>query len=167
MAGPVGTLDARYSSPGATAPDWASVHEVLDRAEVFWLTTIEPAGQPHVTPLIAVWLDQALYFCTGADERKALNIAENPYCALTTGNNALGTGLDVVVHGEAVRATDEQLLARLAEAYVVKYGEDWRFEVADGAFGGDGRVAVVFVVQPSVVRSYGKGTTFSQTRWTF
>ncbi|MEO6703919.1 MAG: pyridoxamine 5'-phosphate oxidase family protein [Jatrophihabitantaceae bacterium] len=167
MADPVGVLDARFSSPGATAPAWSQVLDVLQRAEIYWITTVDPAGAPHVTPLIGVWQDDALHFCTGATERKALNLAVNPQCALTTGTNAIGHGLDVVVHGEAMRFADDAALNRLAEGYVAKYGEDWRFEVAEGAFGGDGRVAVVFQVRPSAVHSYGKGEPFSQTRWTF
>ena len=49
-------------------------------------------GRPHVTPLIAVWLEHALYFCTGPDERKARNLAWNSYYVVTTGSNALGKG---------------------------------------------------------------------------
>jgi hypothetical protein len=41
----------------------------------FWLSTARPDGRPHVTPFIAVWLDEALWFCTGADELKAKNLA--------------------------------------------------------------------------------------------
>ena len=42
-------------------------------------------GRPHVTPLLAIWLDSALCFCTGASERKAKNLALNPHCIRTTG----------------------------------------------------------------------------------
>jgi hypothetical protein len=28
-------------------------------------------SRPHVTPLIALWLDAAMYFCAGASEQKA------------------------------------------------------------------------------------------------
>jgi hypothetical protein len=33
-------------------------------AEVHWLSTVRPDGRPHVAPLIAVWVDDALVFCT-------------------------------------------------------------------------------------------------------
>jgi general stress protein 26 len=167
MSTPVGVLDARYSSPGAAGPSWAQVQAVLERAEIYWITTVDQAGVPQVTPLIAVWLDGALHFCTGATERKAVNLAGNPNCVLTTGSNEMGRGLDVVVQGTAARLTDTAALGRLAQAYVAKYGEDWRFEVADGAFSGDGRTALVFQLRPAVVHSYGRGEEFSQTRWTF
>ena len=58
----------------------------------------------------------------------------NAHCILTTGCNALDEGLDVVVDGDAVRVTDEARLGRVADAYLSKYGSDWRFAVRDGGF---------------------------------
>ena len=77
-------------------------------------------GGPHVMPLIAVWLDDALYFCTGPDERKARNLARNPYCVVTTGSNALGEGFDVVIEGTAARVNDDDRLRGVAGAYRLK-----------------------------------------------
>jgi nitroimidazol reductase NimA-like FMN-containing flavoprotein (pyridoxamine 5'-phosphate oxidase superfamily) len=65
---PVAGLDARFSSDGATATPWSQARDGLEAAEVYWLSTVRPDGRPHVTPLIAVWLDGALYFCTGPTE---------------------------------------------------------------------------------------------------
>jgi nitroimidazol reductase NimA-like FMN-containing flavoprotein (pyridoxamine 5'-phosphate oxidase superfamily) len=130
---------------------------------------VRPDGRPHVTPLISVWLDDALYFCTGPDERKARNLARNAHCVLTTGCN-LEEGLDVVVEGEAVRVTNDAKLRRLAEAYVAKYGEQWRFDVRDGAFvhrTNEESIALVFEVAPIKALGFGKGEVFSQTRWRF
>ncbi len=71
-------------------PDtWSEGRERLEGAEVYWISTVRPDGRPHVTPLLSVWLDGALYFCTGPDERKAKNLVRNPHCILTTGCNAL------------------------------------------------------------------------------
>lgn len=75
---PTTELDVRYSAPSAVPTSWAQAVEVLTNAEVFWLSTTRPTGQPHVTPLIAVWQDDALNFRTGPGERKARNLAENP-----------------------------------------------------------------------------------------
>ena len=71
---------------------------------MYWLSTVRPDGHPHLRPLIAAWLDEALYFSTGADERKYKNLAGNPRVLLTTGCN-LRKGMDVVVEGEAVRVS--------------------------------------------------------------
>ena len=170
-AAPETTLDPRYSSEHATATAWEDARERLAGAELYWISTVRPDGRPHVTPLIAVWHDGALCFCTGEDERKARNLAANPHVVLTTGRNTMGDGLDLVVEGEAINVRDDARLRELADAWVEKYGEEWRFDVRDGAFrhtqdGGRGRV-LVFEVVPITAFGFGKGTTFSQTRWRF
>jgi nitroimidazol reductase NimA-like FMN-containing flavoprotein (pyridoxamine 5'-phosphate oxidase superfamily) len=166
---PVTELDTRYSDEHATPTAWAEAIAHLEQAEIFWLSTVRPDGRPHVTPLLSVWLDGALYFCTGASERKAKNLAHNAYCVLTTGRNSLKEeGLDVVVEGDAVRVTDEARLQRIADLYESKYGSDWHFDVRDGAFNGqEGNIALVFEVAPTTAFGFGKGTAPSQTRWRF
>jgi nitroimidazol reductase NimA-like FMN-containing flavoprotein (pyridoxamine 5'-phosphate oxidase superfamily) len=169
MSDPTPELDARFSTEGAKPVPWAEAQGQLEGAALFWISTVRPDGRPHVTPLIAVWLDRALYFCTGPDERKAKNLAGNAHCILTTGCN-IEEGLDVVVEGEAVRVSDDARLRRIADAYLNKYGEFWRFGVSDGAFvhGADeSSVAFVFEVAPVKVLGFGKGEEFSQTRWRF
>src|SRR5438128_2238057 len=99
---PIAELNSDFSSPGATALPWWDAEQHLQQARVFWLSSVRPDGRPHVTPLLAVWLDGALYFCTGADERKAKNLARNAQVVMTTGSNALTEGLDLVLEGEAV-----------------------------------------------------------------
>jgi hypothetical protein len=110
---PVDELDARYSSEGVDPIAWARARGQLEAAEVYWLSTVRPDGRPHVTPVLAVWLDRAMYFTTGPEERKARNLAGNPHCVLTTGSNALNEGLDLVVEGAAVRVTDDAVLRQL------------------------------------------------------
>src|SRR4029077_13254777 len=120
--------------PDATAVPWKEAETQLKKAEVYWLSTVRPEGRPHVTPLIAVWLDGALYFCSGEDERKGKNLFKNKQVAVTTGCNALAEGLDIVVEGDAVAVSDDAKLRRIAAQYVSKYGEGWRFAVHNGAF---------------------------------
>src|SRR5580704_14678369 len=109
--------DARFSEPGAEATSWEETLEAIMEAELFWISTVRPDGRPHVTPLVAVWLDDALHFSTGPDEQKARNLASNPRAALTTGANDWQSGLDVVVEGDAARVTDALQLDRLAAAW--------------------------------------------------
>jgi nitroimidazol reductase NimA-like FMN-containing flavoprotein (pyridoxamine 5'-phosphate oxidase superfamily) len=163
---PVTELDARYSIDGAVATDWALARGRLEEAPLYWLTTVRPDGRPHVTPLLAVWLDGALYFCTGPEERKARNLAHNPHCVLITGCNALDEGLDLVVEGEAVLVRDDARLQRIADAIESKYGSGWHFDVRDGAFHHQPGTAIVFEVAPSTAFGFGKGE-YSQTRWRF
>lgn len=166
---PVAELQPQFSSEGAAPTSWSEARELLEKAEVFWLSTVRPDGHPHVTPLISVWLDGALYFCTGQSERKAKNLAGNTRCVLTTGCNTLDEeGLDLVIEGEAVRVRDEAKLQRIADVYEAKYGSDWRFTVANNAFQGDaGNIALVYEVAPTTAFGFGKGKSYSQTRWRF
>jgi len=164
---PVGELDARFSSDNATPTPWADGRSRLETAAVYWLSTVRPDGRPHVTPLLAVWFDGALYICTGPSERKAKNLAHNSHCVLMTGGNSLDEGLDLVVEGDAVKLSDDAKLRQIADAYESKYGSDWHFDVRDGAFLGDGGEALVYEVAPVTAFGFGKGTEFSQTRWRF
>jgi hypothetical protein len=168
---PVAEVDSRYSSPGATATSWTEARKDLQSAPVFWVSTVRPDGRPHVTPLLAVWLDDALYFCTGERERKAENLGRNRHCLLATGCNALDHGLDLVVEGDAERVSDDARLRRIAGEYASKYGDDWRFGVRDGFFVHPGHESservLVFEVAPVKALGFRKGSTFSQTRWRF
>ena len=165
---PTTELQPQFSSEDATPTAWAKAREHLQKAEVYWLSTVRPDGRPHVTSLVAVWLDDALYFCTGETERKAKNLSDNAHCIITTGCNTLSDGLDLVVEGEAVRMTDVSRLQRVADRYASKYAPPFHFTVRDSVFlNSEGGEALVYEVFPVTVFGFGKGETFSQTRWRF
>jgi uncharacterized pyridoxamine 5'-phosphate oxidase family protein len=161
---PVTELNPQFSSEGATATPWAEAVGRLEEAKTYWLSTVRPDGRPHVTTLFAVWLEGALYFCTGKTERKARNLADNANCVITTGCNVL-EGVDLVIEGEAVQVSDEANLRRVADRYAAKYG--WQYTVRDGAFYGEGGRAEVYEVTPTTAFGFSKGESFSQTRWRF
>jgi nitroimidazol reductase NimA-like FMN-containing flavoprotein (pyridoxamine 5'-phosphate oxidase superfamily) len=169
--GRAGVVDRRFSDPEARPSTWAEVGGVLSLAGTYWLTTVRADGRPHVTPLIAVWHGGSLYFSTGEGEQKARNLAAHPEVVLTTGGNSLTDGLDVVVEGTAVRVAGQPRLAELAEAWVAKYGEEWRFEAREDGFrhagaGGAAHGAVpVFEVAPVTVFAFRKSGTYAQTRF--
>jgi general stress protein 26 len=166
MTEPVTELDTRFSEPDAVATTWEQTRRVLAEAQLFWLTTVHADGRPHVTPLVAVWLGDALYFSTGGGEQKAVNLRRNPHVVLTTGCNGWQSGLDVMVEGDAVRVTEQDLLERLAQAWREKWDGQWQFEARDGAFHHSQGEALVFAVKPAKVLAFGKGT-FSHTRHRF
>ena len=166
MGEPTTDLDARFSDPNATPTSWDDSLRTLEAAELFWITTVRADGRPHVSPLVAVWLDGAIHFCTGATEQKALNLGHNQHVILTTGCNSWNEGLDVVVEGDAVQVTDEGTLTRLAEAWARKWDGRWQFEVHNGSFGHDRGAALVFSVPPTQILAFGKGS-FSHTRYRF
>jgi len=167
MSEPATKIDARFSEPGATATPWSQTREVIEGAQLFWISTVRADGRPHVTPLVAVWLDDALHFSTGEEEQKNLNLRANPNVVLTTGSNTWNEGLDVTVEGSAVQVTDDAQLTRLAQAWAGKWDGDWQYEVKDGRFhhphGGD---ALVYSVAPARVLAFGKGH-FTHTSYRF
>jgi general stress protein 26 len=163
------TVLSAFSSPDAVPTEWFRARTELASAEVYWLSTVRPDGRPHVTPLLGIWLDGALYFCTGPEERKARNLAENLHCVLTTGQNTL-EGMDLVIEGTAERSSDPAELDQVAHAYESKYGP--HFEAPDGAWAGLGDAirrseVLVLRVAPERAFGFGKGRSFSQTRWGF
>ena len=162
---PTSKIDPRFSDPAAGPTPWPEAEAALARAELYWLTTVRADGRPHVTPLVGVAYDGAIHFCTGLREQKARYLRSGPLVALTTGTNTWAEGMDVVVEGAAVRVTDAAALQAIADAYVAKYGEDWRFEVeGDGFTSDEGGPAAVFRVEPSKVLAFAKAphaqTTF-------
>ena len=163
---PVAELDARFGEPDVAPTSWADAEALLRTAEVSWISTVRADGRPHVTPLPTVWHDGAVWFCTGEAEQKARNLDRSDRCAVTTGTNRMNEGLDVVVEGRATRVAEEDTLRRVAAAYFDKYGDQWRYEVVDGAFLHTGGRAVVFRLVPDKVLAFGKAP-FSQTRWRF
>jgi general stress protein 26 len=163
---PTAHFDSRFSDPAAGATPWPDAAQVLDQAELYWLTTVRADGRPHVTPLIGVAQDGAVHFCTGLREQKARNLDHDARVALTTGNNTWDRGLDVVVEGTAVRVEDRDALQRLADAYEAKYGSVWHFEVGDGVFGAGEDAAAVFRIEPAKVLAFAK-EPHAQTSYRF
>jgi len=167
MKQPDTKLDSRFSDPDAVATEWEETRRLLEKAELFWISTVRADGRPHVTPLVAVSLEDAIHFTTGPREQKAVNLRANPNVILTTGCNEWNRGLDIVVEGKAVQVADNDLLERLAEAWATKWDGRWQYDVHDGAFEHKGGgAALVFSVRPTKIFAFAKGT-FGQTRHRF
>jgi general stress protein 26 len=165
---PATEIDPRFSAPNAVATEWPETLRIIEAAELFWISTVRADGRPHVTPLVAVWLDGALHFTTGADEQKCVNLRANPRVILTTGCNGWDEGVDVVVEGDAARVTDGATLQRLADAWRTKWDGRWQYEPGEDGFGcaGGAHTALVFAVKPAKVLAFAKGD-FSHTRHRF
>lgn len=167
MTDPITTLNPVCSDPGAVATGWEDARQALETAELCWISTVRADGRPHVTPLVAVWLDDALHFCTGESEQKAANLRGNQAVVLMTGCNGWDGGMDVVVEGHAVRVTDRRTLERLAKAWTHKWDGRWEYEPGNEGFkGSDHESVLVFTVRPEKVFAFAKGN-FSHTRHAF
>jgi general stress protein 26 len=152
MSEPATSLDTRFSEPESAATPWQTTLQVLKTAELSWITTVRRDGRPHVSPLVAVWFDGALWFSTGVTEQKAVNLRANRH---------------VVVTGEATREIDDGVLTQLAKAWTDKWDGRWQYQVRDGAFHDDpGGEVLVFRVTPSKILAFGKGT-FTHTSYRF
>jgi hypothetical protein len=170
MPTPATALDAEYSDPAASATGWEEARQVLETAELFWACTVRPDGRPHVTPVVAVWAEDAVWFSTGTVEVKFANLRANPHVVMVAGGNRWDQGLDVVVEGSAVQVTDDAVLARVAPRFAAKWDGRWKFAARDGAFrdaeDGSGE-AMVFSVTPVKVFAHDKGDPFGMTRHQF
>jgi nitroimidazol reductase NimA-like FMN-containing flavoprotein (pyridoxamine 5'-phosphate oxidase superfamily) len=167
MTTPTPELDQRFSDPSAGPTDWARTRDIVADAQLFWITTVRADGRPHVTPLVAVWLDDAVFFTTGPDEQKAINLTRNPNVALAAATGSWEDGLDVVIEGRAEPVSDTRLLERLADAWSLKWDGRWQYQVeSDDFFHHAGGSAIVFRVKPTKVLAFGQGG-FSQTRYVF
>jgi general stress protein 26 len=171
MADPVSTqLDTRFSNPDAEATTWGETLQALDQAELFWVTTVRSDGRPHTTPLVAVWSDGALHFCTGVGEQKEINLRHNSRVNLTTGRNDWDEGIDVVVEGEAERVEDRDRLERAVAVWTTKWDGRWNYVVTDTGFEDpddpDHNQILVFAVRPERVLAFGKGN-FTHTSHRF
>lgn len=167
MPVPDAELDPRFSDPDAEPTSWARTVHAIATAQLFWISTTRTNGRPHVSPLVAVWVDDTLHFSTGPAEQKALNLRANPEVALTTGANACDGGLDVVVEGAARRVLGRASLERLAAAWARKWDGRWQYEVSDDGFGGGEHGPVqVFAVRPTKVLAFANNP-FIHTRYQF
>jgi nitroimidazol reductase NimA-like FMN-containing flavoprotein (pyridoxamine 5'-phosphate oxidase superfamily) len=166
---PATALDERYSDPAAVATSWDRTRAELESAELFWISTVRADGRPHVTPVVAVWHDGALWFTTGSDEQKYANLRANQHVVLTTGCNSWEGGLDVVVEGRASHVTDAARLRGVAAAFTAKWGGRWRFTVRDGSFRNRDTAVLseVFEVTPLRAFAHAKGDPFAATTHRF
>jgi Pyridoxamine 5'-phosphate oxidase len=78
-----------------------------------WLTTTNPDGTPHVTPVGFIQIDAVWYFTSGPATRKTRNIATDPRCVVSVATHPF----DLVIEGSAVRVTDAATLQSVAGAF--------------------------------------------------
>ena len=105
-------------APDFVPMEWSWVTNQLAEARNYWIATVGRSGKPHVTPVWAVWLDDAVCFGTDRDSAKGRNITRNPEVAIH-----LESGDDVIItYGTAEAIANEATLAAFVSAYDVKYG---------------------------------------------
>ena len=118
----------RGNDSGTTS--WDIARERLENPEhqrTSWLATVRPDGQPHLVPIIAIWIDGAFYVVAGEGTRKARNLAADARCVIGTTSTTLPS-LDIVAEGRAEPLTDDDEVRRIA----VRLSENgWPLEPRD------------------------------------
>jgi nitroimidazol reductase NimA-like FMN-containing flavoprotein (pyridoxamine 5'-phosphate oxidase superfamily) len=139
------------SEEGMLPWSWAEEHLAVTRN--FWVASTRPDGRPHLMPVWAVWIDDALYFSTARTSTKARNLFANPNCAISTehGNEA------VILEGTVEHEENHDTLRPVWDAYKAKY--DWGMEGES-----------MFVLRPKVVFAFietAEQFSTAATRWRF
>jgi hypothetical protein len=104
--------------------------ETSGRAEHFWLATTGEDGSPHLAGIGARWLDDQLWFVSGATTHKSRNLERRPDCAIA----AELPSLDVTFRGRARRVTDQPTVERLASHWA---STGWPARAGEGVIEAD------------------------------
>lgn len=159
-------LASNADHPASTP--WPEARRRLEEGQWYWLATEHPSGGPHVRPVLAIWLDQTLYFVANPDSHKARNLARSAMCAVTLAV----TDAHLVVEGSAGIVRDQTVLQRVADNYATKY--QWHARIKAGAFDADYGAPTagpppydVYALSPTQVFGFGTAETWSPTRWRF
>lgn len=117
---------------------WDHVQGRMEASRNYWIGTTRPDGRPHAAPVWGVWIDDALFFGTDPNSRKARNLRVNPEVVvhLESGDEC------VILEGAVEEESDPGLRRRAGEAYAAKYG----FAALGGAKDGP----PVYVLRPRV-----------------
>ncbi len=112
--GIVGPLEGRGLLP------WKWAEERLVKSHDYWLATVHSSGSPHVTPVWGVWVDDAAWFSSSRQSRKARNIAADRRAVITTDNPRQ----PVVVDGVVDPVVGDEAIEGFTLQVNEKYGTD-------------------------------------------
>jgi general stress protein 26 len=106
--------------PSKGLKPWNWALERLEKSHNYWIATTRPGGRPHLMLVWGVWWENAFWFSTGQNTRKAKNIAAHAYCSIGTEQ----ADEAVILEGVPQEVTDRAIWKRLAAIYNKKYGGD-------------------------------------------
>ena len=137
----------------------------------YWVATAAPGNRPHVRPVLAVWLHDAIYSTTSPAAVKGRNLQLHPECSLA----ARAAAIDIVVEGATSWVHDRDLLENIAAAYDSKYGwpvtlrPDGMFDAPYGAPTAGHPPYRAYEIAPRAVYAFGTGNDLAgrSTRFRF
>lgn len=102
---------------------WQLVAETLDSAGIYWISTVNPNGKPHLVPIHAACLGGVVYLAGDPASRWARNLVVSPYLEIGV-NHA---GLQVMVCGTAhLETPSAERYDELNHNIASKY--EWKFD---------------------------------------
>jgi nitroimidazol reductase NimA-like FMN-containing flavoprotein (pyridoxamine 5'-phosphate oxidase superfamily) len=134
---------------------WSWAVERLTSAHNYWVATGGRDGAPQLTAVWGVWLNGAFLFSCASTSRKALNLVENPKCAISTEH----ADEAVIVEGLAEPVAEQAQLEQFKAAYDPKYS--WEIGIDQGG---------IFIVRPTRAFAFIEHSNqfeSTATRWTF
>lgn len=140
---------------GSGLKPWSYAVERLTRSRGYWISTTCPDGRPHCVPIWGVWLRDVFAFSTGAQSRKAKNIARDPRVVI----GVEPTEDSIVLEGVVAPVDDADFVREFKTVYAAKYAMDMQ-EFSEP----------VWTVKPVTAFSFAsKGDEFTagSTRWKF
>ena len=102
---------------------WRAMEARLGREMTIWVATVRRNGRPHTVPVWFVWLDQKIYFATGADTQKFANLFHNQKTSLSLPD----PDKVLIIEGEA-HVSDRTTVDMMAEHFYHKYEWDFRHD---------------------------------------
>jgi len=146
----------RTASEGTGLLPWAWAVQRLAASHDYWLATTPSDGRPHLMPVWAVWLEDALWFSCSNGSRKTRNLRGQPRCSLATDNPQQ----PVVVEGVAEVVADAAELRSMLDAENAKYGTDYGLEMLDPAANTCFKVYPRWVFAPDAADFTGSPTRY-------
>jgi len=104
-------------SDDAATTSWDVARERLANPETprtTWLATVMPDGRPHLMPVIAFWIDDALHLVVGEGTRKGRNLLADARCSIGLSSTRLPS-VDLIAEGRAEPIDDAPTVSRIAE----------------------------------------------------
>jgi hypothetical protein len=148
----------RPADQGSGLLAWSWAEHQLQTSRNFWAVTLWPDGRPHAMPVWGAWDHDRFWFTSAVRSRKALNIANDPRCTVTTED----AQHPVVLNGEAEIRTLHTELAHAIELLNAKYETQYGLDFVD-----PDKNATIRVRPRSVIGIDADDFTGSPTRWTF
>jgi len=141
---------------------WRWAKERLEHGRTYWIATAGLDARPHVMPIWGVWFNDAFFFSTGNQSRKARNLAQNSRCSVATEIDFTKRPKkddikdSIILEGVAELINDSRIRKKFSKLYEAKYAWDM-----------DGFEEPIYRVLPNVV--FGLTSEFNQTatRWRF